>query len=213
MDQSPAAAPSAPLEAMVASQTVIVLPAGVDGTSMGNEDPCVKEMCEWIVEQGELHAREGKLSEGAYRVGCELSKLQFNAIDPSKFGKALQLLGSTVFRGQQVSDRLDAEEKKAKELQDKYGALLHKYSKLQDDHLSLHKDYKQLSGDYKEAVNLYTDTSKRYRTKIGEFRDEIGEFREEIKECRRLNGETVNDDSDGAEGDGGEPSSKKPRTE
>lgn len=142
-------------ETVFAPQTVIVLPAGLNDTSLGNEDPLVKEICEWIVSTGEEHAKEGKLSEGAYEAGCKLSKHKFNSISPRKFAQAMEVLGCAVLRAQQVTDDLDATEKKCEELRGKYAKLQGDHAKLQDVHIALQRDNLREQKTHKDLLEKH----------------------------------------------------------
>lgn len=92
----------------------------LDSAALGREDPLVKEACEWMVTHATEHAEESKLSEGAFEKICQMSKLQFTAVDPRKFTQTIQCLGHMTYRKlvlkEQLADSVHANLKMAKQI-------------------------------------------------------------------------------------------------
>jgi len=99
----------------------------------GDDNPLVKEACEWIVEHGQVATDKGGLSEGAYLEMCKLSKAKYVGVCPKRHAKSLEVLGETVVRMSETARAHSDLQDRHIELQKTHGALQNRHSELQDN--------------------------------------------------------------------------------
>ena len=172
----------------VQRQTVVM-----NNASMGQEDPLVKEACEWMVNTATEDAKTDKLSEGAMAKVCQMSKNAFNAIHPAKFEKAIQFLGHNSFTLALLSEKLEKEqEAHAKTLADhiglqkKHTALQDKHIELQEKHDELQKKQMKLLDDYKGLDEKHNKMREEYMRLAPAYTDLNREHKELFEKWQEL---------------------------
>lgn len=109
----------------------------------GDDNPLVKEACEWIVEHGKGATDNGTLSEGAYLEMCKLTKAKYVGVCPTRHAKSLEILGETVMRMSETARSHTQLQERHISLQNMHSELQNKYSKLQDELIASMEENKQ----------------------------------------------------------------------
>lgn len=146
---------------------------------VGSSDSIISEACRWIVETGSDATKHGKLSEGAYKIACDLAKREFTGVCPNRFRKGMEILGEMAMRTQCVGEMLEDSREKLKDRNEKYGDLQTKYEALQNEHSGLQKRYSSRADELIAALDSKKRLMEQVRTLEG---GEIDRKRQRVDE-------------------------------